>query len=289
MGLKEQMDEDRKALEEALKAEAGADEVLEETPTTDDPEPEQKAEEPVKDETPEEPKAEEKKEEPKVEAKEERDDGSQRRARLARERDAYKKQVEELQEKLAVASAPKATEESPKQDSYIDSVLQEVVQEHTVSRAQRGFEIAESEFIQRNPEYIDVSKQYWTAMAASVKLQNPRMSNVQVNEATKNYILNIAEGYAQKGLNPAEEMYHDAVDLGFKARKDEPEPEEKPELKPDLSKVAANRARNAGMAAAKGRGASAVMTKQYAATELTTAEWAKIPKAERERLLYGDV
>lgn len=279
MGLKEQMEEDRKALQEALEAEGGAktDEVVDE-PTSEEETPTEpeKAEEPAKEEPKEEPKAEAKtEEEPKL------DDSGYRR--LRREKQAAEKEAKELREKIAALEAVK---EDPKpKENYQEAVLQEVIQDHAVRSAQRGFEIAESEFMRRTPEYQSVAAQYWGAMAASVKLHNPRMSDIQVQEATKNAILNIAEGHAQKGLNPAEEMYHDALELGFKAKKEAPVQEE--ELKPDLNKVAANRARNAGMAAAKGRGASAVMTKQYAATELTTQEWVKLPKAERERLMYG--
>jgi len=90
----------------------------------------------------------------------------------------------------------------------------------------------------------------------------------------------------QKGLDPIEEMYHEAKELGYSAPPKAVEQEEKKEIKPDLDKIAANRARNAGTAAAKGTGTSGQLTGSTAAT-LTAKEWAALPKAEKDRILNG--
>jgi hypothetical protein len=192
-----------------------------------------------------------------------------------RRADAAEAEAARLREELAQLKAPK---EEPKDAA--EPVLRELVEDHTKRKAAREFQQMENEFRREQPDYEDISRAYGAQLATSVKIQNPRMSDQEVIEKTQELILRKAGTYYNQGLNPVEELYYEALDAGVKA---EPAREEKQERKPDMAKVAANRARNAGMAAASGGGSGGQLT-PAAYMDMTVAERMKISKAERDRL-----
>lgn len=243
----------------------------------------------------EEEKAEEKKEEPakeevKEEVKEEEPDNNAYR-RMRREKAAAEKKAQIAEEKQTALEQELAALKQPKEEvedkpSAPSPEMDEIVRDHRMVRAEREFQSLENKFKASNPEYDGVAGQYASALAQSIKIQNPRMSNNEIAEKTKETILIKAAKYLNDGFDPIEELYHEAKDLGFtgkSAKKEEPKEEE--EIKPDMKKVAANRAKSTGMAATSGESKGQI-TKQ-AASELSVDEWAKLPQAEKRRLLYG--
>lgn len=265
--LEDDIEEIKAQLAEAEKAE---DEVVEE------PEAEaETVEEPAKEET-EEKEAEV---EEKPEAKPEKEVDDVGAARLRREAAAYKKRAEEAEARL---TAKPAETEIPERQAE-DPLLRSVKERELVTQAMGEFTGYVDDFRARAPmDFQGVADAYEMALMQSIKIQNPRLSQAQLVERTQRTILEKAGQYVKGGFNPAEEMYHEAKALGIKAY--EKEPEGKPAPKPDLSKIAANKARNAGTAGAKGAGEKGQITPVVAA-DMPAHEWAKLPIAQRKQIM----
>ncbi len=255
-------------------------------PETEGEAAEQKVETPKEEEK--KPEVEEKpKEEVKEQPKEESPDALAfqrvRREAAAAKRLAEEKETEisELKAKLA---APK--EEAVEQPA-VDPEIQSMLQSHRMVQAEKEFMSLESKFASSNPDYHAVSSEYALALAQSIKIQNPRLSSAEVAEETKKAIIVKSANFLNKGFDPIEELYNEAKELGFKGNsfKKETKEEPKEEIKPDMKKLAENRAKSTGMTASSGE-SKGQLTKQ-AAADLTTAEWMKLPKSEKQRLLYG--
>lgn len=235
-------------------------------------------------ETKEEPEKEEIKEEKPEEKKPEIDDAGF--ARLRREATAEKRRAEAAEKELAELRKAKEVVELPV-EAPLHPEMQTVLEDHRINRAEREFSMFESKVKQQHPEYGAIATEYANAMAQAFRIQNPRKTDVEINDMTKRAILIKAGEFARAGYeNPVEEMYHEAKELGFTGKsfqKQESSKEEK--LEPDMKKVAENRKRSSGMAASHGR-QEGLMTLN-AAADLTAAEWSKLPKADKQRLLYG--
>lgn len=142
----------------------------------------------------------------------------------------------------------------------------------------------ENDFKAIEPAYDAAATFYGREMAKSVKLLNPGLTQKQMADIITEKLLVKADQDVKRGLDPAEELYNEAISLGFKMPTAEADAEE--ELKPNLSRVAANKARNAGTAGARGRGGSVNITRETAGS-MSNAEWAKLPKSEKQRILKG--
>lgn len=139
----------------------------------------------------------------------------------------------------------------------------------------------EDQFKKTAPDYDDVKSYYVNMLAFSIKNLNPKISNEALARAVTNQIMVRASQYMNEGYeNPIQAIYDEVKSMGYK-----PKEEKEEGKKPDLERVAKNRERNAGMAGASGSAGNGELTKRYAATEMTSAEWAKLPVAERERLM----
>ena len=228
------------------------------------------------------------KEEPKekeiVEVKEEKLDDSGY-ARLRREAVAEKRRAEQAEKELA--ELRKVAEEVPEQIT-LPPQMQAIIERDNFNQAEKEFGIYESKVKQLYPEYGAVASEYAFAMYQSIRVQNPRKSEIELNEMTKKAILLKAGEFARAGYeNPVEEMYHEARELGYTGKSFQKQEVKSTEekLEPDMRKVAENRKRSAGMAATGGR-QEGLMT-LMAAADLTAGEWAKLSKADKKRLMYG--
>ncbi len=277
MTLEEEIEETKKLLADAQAKEGEEFEDEEQT-----------AEEETEEEAVEEPEA--KVEEPvKEEPKEEKLDDSGY-ARLRREKAAAEKLAREKEQELADLRAQLAAKQEPTQEvetPQLPPELQSIIEKERYNQAGREFNAYEEQFRRKAPDYDDVSNAYKQALAQSIKIQNPRISVDELIEKTNEVLLKKAGSYLRAGFDPIEEMYYEAKELGFKAipkevAKEEPEKE----LKPDLAKVAANKARNAGTTGAKGAGERGQLT-LAAAAEMPAMEWARLPAAEKKRILAG--
>jgi len=229
----------------------------------------------------------EKAEEPSKE-KEELDDKGY--ARLRREAAAEKRRAEQLQKELEELRKSKEIESSIEEPQItLPPEFQSVIEDHRTNRAEKEFLILENKAKQQYPDYNAITTEYAAAMYQSIRLQNPRKSDIELNEMTKKAILMKAGELARAGYeNPVEEMYHEAKELGFTGKsfqKEEKFQSKEEKIQPDLRRVAGNRKRSSGMAANNGR--SEGMMTLGAAADLTAAEWAKLPVAEKRRLMYG--
>ena len=269
--LKSQLEEEKKKEEETIQQEEVKEDPAEQ--------PEQKE--------PEAPKEEEKK----VEASEEKLDNSAY-ARMRREKAAAEKRALELESRLnkleesfnrapQPVEAPTPVQEDIRADTRLSA---EIVESHQLQQAEKEFKVLEERFRQDNQNYDAVASEYASALAQSIKLQNPRLTPTEIAERTKRTILVKAADYLTRGFDPIQELYHDAVDLGFtgKKRAAEVSVEEPKELRPDMKKVAANRERSSGMVAASGHSEGALTP--FSAAGMTNAEWKRLPKSEKMKI-----
>ena len=267
MSYKNTLEDLDKQIEEALEREEKETENVEET-----------EEAPVVEETDEEAEnPDEKTAEAPEEVKTEKQDNANG-ARLRREAAAAQRKAEQLEEEnRRLKEDQKLEPEAPE----VPDVLAPIIHEHNKARAWEELTMHEQAVRSTNPDYDAIAGAYTSAVAQSIRTLNPDLSPNQIVQMTKDKILEQAASYARKGFdNPAEEMYLRAKEMGFKAPSKE---EEVKERRPDMAKVAANRARNAGTAAASG-GTSEGMITPSAYMEMTVAERMAIPKAERDRL-----
>lgn len=269
--------------------------MREELAAAEQPEQEQEEQEEVQEEeqTPEQ-EQESKVEEPKAEEpkKEELDNAGY--ARLRREADAERKRREQAEnEREQLRLELERLTSGNKQESQETAVelpaeINELIEETRVTKAEREFMALEEKFKREVPEYDDIAQQYVAALAQSIKLQNPRISAHELVAETKKTILRKAGTYVNAGYDPIQELYHEAIELGFKPRpkQEAAETELKEQVQPDMKKVAQNRKRNAGMAGASGQSEGQVTMAVAAA--YSPAEWKKLPAAEKRRLMYGN-
>lgn len=281
MSLQDQLEEDRKKLAEMLESETKEDEEeeIEET-EEEEPEPEEESVEKEPEKEPEKPV-----EEPKLDAS--------GYARLRREAAASKKLAEE--ERTARQALAEENERlksgqyepvEQSQEVALPPVLQKLIQREHTNEAISEFKNYEADFRGTVENYDSVADQYQTALAQSIKIQNPRMSRQDVDAQAQHIIMVKASEYLKSGLNPIEELYHDAIEAGYTGK--QPEIVEKvKEIKPDLDRVAANRKRNSGFAAASGQGSGGQITLKHAATQYTNAEWMALEPSEKLRIMGG--
>jgi len=263
MSLNQLIEDTEKELEEALKAEE-TEEVKEEEVEQEEPKTEEPKEEVVEEEKP---KAE--------------DDDLRGPARLRRDAKAAEKRAEEAENRAKQLEEELRTKESPA-EVKVDPVSEEIkefLQERTMSKAEREFMALENDFRKASPDYDAVAKAYQQEIYRGIYAANPRKSQEEVWSMTKEAIIRKAGGYAANGYNAAEEMYHDGKEiikrLGISF--EEKPKEEKP--KPDMAKLAANRARSAGMAAAPGE-SKGNPTPKHVAEEYTAADVAKMSEEQ---------
>lgn len=264
-----------KEMKEQLEKE---EEVVADAP--EEEETEKPAEEPEKEDA----SAEDKKEEVSPPAEEKLDDSGY--ARLRREAAAAKKRADDLEVEVAELRkkpTPEPTEEAAP-SSEMDPEIKEVIMDKRLKSATEEFLDRENKYKRSNPEYGDVANEYGAAIARSIQIQNPRYSAQKIAEETQKTILTKAAHYLKEGFDPIEELYHEAKELGFKGESVRRKQEvEEVEIKPDMKKVAENRKKTTGMVASGGKSEQSLT--KAAASELSVAEWSKLPTSEKRRLM----
>lgn len=316
MGLKEVIEETQKQLEEIENKEEVKEEEKEASK-------EEIKEEPKKEETKEESSEEkepENTEEEKPKIKTNADYARERRERISAKEALERKEAELAAANARIAELTKPVEEQrqdqepdkaedpvswadwrarqvEKKAEEVEKIAKEAKEkidreekrrayEQTIEASKSEMATYENEFKKDHPDYDDVKKYLINSMAFSLKTLNPRMTNEKLADAVTMQLLMQASQYYNEGYtNPVEPLYDMAKSMGYQPVKEEVSREES--KKPDLSKVAKNRERNAGMAGSAGGAGKGELTKLYAATEMTSAEWAKLPVEERERLMRG--
>ena len=201
-------------------------------------------------------------------------------AKLRRELAAEKKLRAEAEAKLVNPDA-KAVEVD--QSEVVNQEVNDLLQERRLQKASQEFADLEEGFKANVPDYDGISNAYKSALYQSIRMQNPRKTHVQLLEDTRNTLLYKANGYINSGLDPIQELYEEAKSLGITPVAAETEAKAEV-LKPNLSNVAKNKAKNAGMVAAKGSGAGGQLTRE-GAVDLTAGEWSKLSAGEKARLL----
>jgi len=269
--LREEAEEIKKELEALTQEE---EKVVEDT-----------AEAPAEAEETAEPEEEEEPTEAEEKPKEEELDASGYR-RLRLEKEAERRRADDLERQIAELKAqkPQEPEQEEVEAPQTDYELEQIKLEKRYEAAERAVVAMEQDFKQSAPEdFDDVSLQYKATIYRGLQADNPDYGHDQLLEATRRKLLEIAANHKAKGYNPIEKMYLDGKRMGFKSIPKQEESVQE-ELKPDLNKIAANKRRNAGTAGAKGAGERAQMT-PAALADLPASEYAKIPLAERMRIM----
>lgn len=180
-------------------------------------------------------------------------------------------------------------------ESQIEEQNSKAEEQTTYQNAREGFANIEREFVADLTragvdDYEDVSSFLASQIAGGIRALNPHISAEELGRQTEQEILVRGANYFKRGLNPAEELYHEAKEIyGFKPspKAEEAPKEEEVKVKPDLDKVAKNRKRNAGTAGASSTGGKPQVTREVAAG-MTMLEFSKLPPAKRKQLLNAE-
>lgn len=282
MSLLQQLEEDKKKLKELEEAAATVTsdeeekEAQDEESTAPENNPEEKSEAETKAEAKPEPAEEDKVEKPDNTAF----------FKMRREKAELEKKIRELEEKVKEAKPEQSTEETT--PIVVDNgISQEIIREHQIKKASDEFVALENDFKSQVADYEGIANAYKMAVYQSERLENPGASHEQLLEKATFKILQNASKAVNLGLDPVQDLYDKAKALGFKPLTQEKavEVEGKPEQKkPDLDKVAKNKARSAGTAAAKGAGGEPYLTVQ-AAAELPVRDFARLSDAEKRSVM----
>lgn len=266
-------------VEEEPETEQGSDEV-EET-IEEQPEP--------KEETPEETKKEE--EQPKATP-----DVYYKLREEARKREALEKEL------AALKTPTKAPIPSPDEDieghlkgeleqvkETLNSVLGVVGQDLLVKKEEQEIESAfeilgqfEKRITQEKPDYEQARNHLAKIYAEEYKLKNPDLKGKHLIQAVAKEIIAVADYAAANNQDPAAFIYERASLYGYKpeAKEVKQEPAKK---QPDLTKIAANKEKSAGMAAAASSGAANILTFEMLEkmsneerAKLTATDWARM-------------
>lgn len=260
------------------------EEIQKELDALNEPEKEEEQEEREEVVEEEQPKEEPVKEEPAKEEEKELDASGYRRLRL--EKEAEKKRADALEARLREIESKM---KQPTKEQFVDQQdtdyeLEAIKIANRYQEAEKAVMRMEQEFKQSAPDdYDDVAMQYRATIYNAVRIENPDLSHMELMDATRRKILEIAANHKSKGYDPIERMYLDGKKMGFKEIPKEQQAEQKV-IKPDLDKIAANKKRNAGTAGAKGGGERGQMTAE-ALADLPAHEYAKIPLSERMRIM----
>lgn len=227
------------------------------------------------------------------------------KARLAEELAAANARIAELTApKVEAVSADPEPDRAEEPDKWIDWSIRQKVKpmveaelkdirdwkaeeertrsnENLRTRADQEIQAFEDEVRKTTPDYDNIKSYYANMLAASIKIVNPEISNDNLVKLVRDRMMGRAAEFLNKGHdNPLIPMMEEAKKLGYKPPANG---EDKEEIKPDLAKVAANRARNAGTAAAQGEGGKGELTPKVAAG-MTNAEFAKLKPDEKARM-----
>lgn len=306
MSLADVLEEQKALLAEAIKREDG-DEIAEEV-----------VEQPAEEEVKEDPAVEEKPaEEVKIEEPAKVEEPVKTGADYARERREQKAQrdLEAANERLARLEAQNATNSQTQSDpepnksddpqswtewkirkseeraDQLEKALTMTVREQQVRKLRTDAEVEVEGYMQQTrqqyPDADDARQYYANIVGASLKIMNPNITNVQLNQMVRDKLMLRASELLNEGhRNPIQAMYEESKALGYKPRSKEAAVEVQAEIKPDLSKVAANRARNAGTAGANGSAERGEVTLK-SASEMTNAEFAKLSVEQKRKILGG--
>lgn len=277
MTLLAEIEDDKKKLEELENTEENQEEDLEDGKReTEQAEPE---EDPDNADEPEE--ASEAEPEAKVN-KEHNKEENVDFARLRREKAEAERKARESEERIR--QLEEGAEIEQKEEVNEDAVLLQELKEKKEYEATRdGFLQIEANTKAGLDNYEEVSAHYANTIAQGIYALNPNLTEQQLKKAVEKKILDDADALYRQGFNPVEEMYHMAKEkYGYK-----PKSAAKEEIKPDLDKIAENRKRNAGTAAAQKSSQKAELTQQTAA-DMSVADWAKLPAAEKRRLMGSE-
>jgi hypothetical protein len=297
MSMLQSLEEDEKLLAELMNGEPKEEPVTEPVEETVTEEPA----EPV--ETPVEPKEEVKVEEP----VEEQPVDNSAWAKMRRENAKLKKMTDDMHAKMAELesriSQPTNTQPSPEpvdinkdpvkwleqNQSQTQERIEQLEQERIarsqvdiVNQATAQLIEIENKFTAQTPDYPEVAEFLAKEIKKGIKVLNPHISSRELDQQFQMQVLRMAGQYHSQGLNPAEELYYLAKDdFGYKAP--QKEVQEQP-VKTDLTKVAANRARNAGTAGVTATSTSGQLSAD-AVLNMSMAEFSKLPESEKNRLL----
>lgn len=176
-----------------------------------------------------------------------------------------------------------ANEKAERAVQKLEQIEKKEKEDQLIRSAVEDFQAIESEFKKIEPNYDAAADFYLTQLSKTIQVLYPQASKKEIAETIKIQVLNKAAIYHSKGLDPAEELFEEAISLGFNPEVTD-QKQVKKEIKPNLDKIASNRERNAGMSASGG-----VVKKLNLSTaaNMTTGEWNKLSKAEKDAILKG--
>ena len=178
-----------------------------------------------------------------------------------------------------------------------------------ISRAKDEFRNVQSEYIRRNPDYVNAFKVGYENYTRSLRIAHPEWTNQEIVNTADYRLLLYAGQMAKKGVNPAEAIYDYCIEtLGYRpgsvkpAQRQQREEQIEEEVdengdfievsprrevrKPNLRVIEKNKRRSANGLGGGGQGSSARLTRESVAN-MTLGEMANLDTdvwSELERL-----
>lgn len=178
-----------------------------------------------------------------------------------------------------------------KNEERIALLEQNVGRQQYQTEAERkiGAAIAEVESLSAQkktvlPDIDDARQHLVNGLSRSYRIAG--VSQDKIDALVNRKIIEVAALAQQAGHDPIEALYDFTInELGYEPRDASPKDDVSSEdaKQPDMRRLADNRSRNAGTAAARGRGGKSLTLQE--AVSMSTEEWARLPKAEQERLM----
>ncbi len=140
----------------------------------------------------------------------------------------------------------------------------------------------ETSYAAAAPDYNDASNHLKAMIATSIKLLDPAITPEELAKKTVKTYLTRAAVAMRDGINPAQALYNQALQVGYRKTVKE---EAKEEEKNNFAKVAENKKKSAGMIGTGG--GSKPNTTAKAAATMSNGEFSRLDPVELERLMYG--
>jgi hypothetical protein len=139
-----------------------------------------------------------------------------------------------------------------------------------IQSAKNEFAELENQFKVTTPDYEEARTFIVQNIARSIKLLNPAATTQELVSGVEHALLSRGSYAVNNRLNPAQSLYHEAMQLGY--TKAQPVQDNKP--KSNLAAVAANRSKTAGMAS----------TSKSGAGQLTFQDVSNMTNEQRQKL-----
>jgi len=168
-------------------------------------------------------------------------------------------------------------------EGTVNTTIQQTETEKAFERDIQKYDAVGSDFARTQPDYNQAVHFMAAHIQFGLKHAFPQADPASLLKATKEVLVNKMKTFEGYGENPAQLLYDEAYESGYRPTKADVKTDIKTEKKdsPDMSKIAQNRARSGNTVAAKGSGGASNRNSEA----LTPKEFAKLSPSEKKEYL----